>query len=101
MFVMSQATQTTPTSPEQAILMALRQGGLNRGELSDLTGQPYALLVPALNILLIRGLIESYFKVEEGLPVLTYQLRSPQSTAGKPLPPPPPLNPRLKRNLPK
>ncbi|HEY9624031.1 MAG TPA: hypothetical protein V6C78_26975 [Crinalium sp.] len=85
----------SPVSLEKAILIALRQGERNRGELSDLMGQPYTLLVPALDALLSRGLIESYFYTNGKLPVLTYRLRSPHATPGKVTPPPPPLNPHL------
>lgn len=81
-------------SAEKAILLALRQGGRNRGELSDLTGQPYSLLVPTLDALLTRGFIESYFDLNETFPVLTYRLRSPQNTAVKT--PPPPSHPPLR-----
>jgi hypothetical protein len=82
-----------PVSIEKTILMLLRQGERNRGELSDLMGQPYSLLVPALDSLLSRGLIESYFQIGHNLPVLTYRLRSPL-TYEKAIPPPP-LNPHL------
>jgi hypothetical protein len=81
-------------SIEKEILLLLRQGERNRGELSDLMGQPYSLLVPALNSLLSRGLIESYFRTGGNLPILTYRLRSPL-THEKDIPPPPPLNPHL------
>jgi DNA-binding MarR family transcriptional regulator len=92
-----------PTSPaskplpsiEKAILTILRQGERNRGQLSDLMDQPYSLLVPALDVLLSRGLIESYFDTAHRLPVLTYRLRSPTLAQATVVPPPPPLNPHV------
>ena len=68
-------TQSPHTTLEDAILNALKQGARNRGELFDLTGKPYAVLVPALNSLSSRELIESYFQLQDHLSVLTYRLR--------------------------
>lgn len=83
---------------ETAILDALKQGGRNRGELFDLTGQPYSRLVPVLDTLLTKQLIESYFNQDAGnLPILTYRLRSLDSAKRKAPPPPPPLNPLLRQ----
>lgn len=98
---MMQTPQMTDHSIETAILAALRQGGRNRGELSDLTGQTYSRLVPALDGLLRKKLIDSYFQSqEEHLPVLTYRLRSPSLPKRQAPPPPPPLNPLLRQSRP-
>ncbi|WP_190508131.1 hypothetical protein [Oscillatoria sp. FACHB-1407] len=95
-----QPPQSTYSPLETAILTALKQGGLNRGELSDLTQQPYSRLVPLLDGLVSKKAIESYFHNDgRHLPVLTYRLRSlnlPQRAA--PPPPPPPLNPALRQS---
>ncbi len=68
-------TQSPHTTLEDAILNALKQGARNRGELFDLTGKPYSVLVPALKSLSSRELIDTYFQLQEHLCVLTYRLR--------------------------
>ncbi len=60
----------------QAILDALQQGDKNRGELFDLTGQSYPVIVQALQKLKDKRLIESYFAPTETVSVLTYRLHS-------------------------
>lgn len=60
----------------QAILDALRQGDKNRGELFDLTGKSYPVIVQALQKLKDKKLIESYFAPTETVSVLTYRLHS-------------------------
>lgn len=60
----------------QLILEALKQGDKNRGELSDLIGEGYPVLVQALQKLKDKRLIESYFAPTETVSVLTYRLHS-------------------------
>ncbi|MDX2212721.1 MAG: hypothetical protein SFY66_05470 [Oculatellaceae cyanobacterium bins.114] len=94
-----QTPQSAYSPFETAILTALKQGGLNRGELSDLIQQPYARLVPLLDGLVSKNLIESYFQNDRShLPILTYRLRSPTPRHKVPPPPPPPMNPMLKQS---
>lgn len=58
------------------ILDALQQGDKNRGELLDLTGKSYPVIVQALQKLKEKKLIESYFAPTESVSVLTYRLHS-------------------------
>ncbi|NJO42095.1 MAG: hypothetical protein HC769_01625 [Cyanobacteria bacterium CRU_2_1] len=60
----------------QIILEALQQGDKNRGELFDLTGKSYPILVQTLQQLKDKELIESYFAPTENVSVLTYRLHS-------------------------
>jgi hypothetical protein len=60
----------------QIILDVLQQGDKNRGELFDLTGKSYDLLIQALQQLKDKKLIESYFVPTSDVSVLTYRLRS-------------------------
>ncbi len=60
----------------QLILEALKQGDKNRGELFDLLGEGYPVLVQALQKLKDKKLIESYFAPTETVSVLTYRLHS-------------------------
>lgn len=60
----------------QLILEALKQGDKNRGELFDLVGEGYPVLVQALKKLKDKKLIESYFAPTETVSVLTYRLHS-------------------------
>jgi DNA-binding transcriptional ArsR family regulator len=60
----------------QVILEALQQGDKNRGELFDLTGKSYPIIVQALQKLKDKKLIESYFAPTETVSVLTYRLHS-------------------------
>lgn len=61
---------------EHTILEALRQGDKNQGELFDLTGTGYPMLIQALQQLKDKQLIETYFVPTENLSVLTYRLYS-------------------------
>jgi len=63
-------------SIESLILEALKQGDKNRGQLFDLTGKNYLALVPALQLLKKKELIETYFIPSGQVSVLTYRLRS-------------------------
>ncbi len=58
------------------VLEALQQGDKNRGELLDLTGKGYSVLVQALQQLKDRNLIESYFVPSGNISILTYRLHS-------------------------
>lgn len=58
----------------QIILEALQQGDKNRGELFDLTGKSYPILIQALQQLIDKQLIESYFAPTETVSVLTYRI---------------------------
>jgi hypothetical protein len=58
----------------QIILEALQQGDKTRGELFDLTGKGYPILVQALQQLIDKQLIESYFAPTETVSVLTYRI---------------------------
>ncbi|MBW4440656.1 MAG: hypothetical protein KME10_05335 [Plectolyngbya sp. WJT66-NPBG17] len=69
------ATDASKEIP-QLILEALKQGDKNRGELFDLIGEGYPVLVPALQKLKDKKLIESYFAPTETVSVLTYRLHS-------------------------
>ncbi len=66
---------STPTI-ENTILEALQQGDKNRGQLFDLTGKSYPLLVRALQHLKDQGHIETYFVPTGDVSVLTYRLRA-------------------------
>ena len=67
--------ETNTNSLENCILEALKQGDKNRGQLLDLTGQNYPVLVEALQHLISKELIEIYFVPSEKISVLTYRLR--------------------------
>lgn len=66
----------SPSAIEQIILEALQQGDKNRGELFDLTGKSYPILVQTLEKLKDRKLIETYFVPTASVSVLTYRLYS-------------------------
>ena len=66
--------QNPKTPIDTLILEALKQGDKNRGQLFDLTGKNYPLLVEALQHLKDRKLIETYFVTTGAIPVLTYRL---------------------------
>lgn len=68
--------ETTTNSTEQIVLEALKQGDKNRGQLFDLAGKNYPVLVQALQHLNSKELIESYFVPNGKISVLTYRLRS-------------------------
>ncbi len=69
-------TTERSTEPlEQAILTALQQGDKNRGQLFDLTGTSYPLLVQALQHLKHQNRIETDFVPDGAVFVLTYRLR--------------------------
>ncbi|KGF72529.1 hypothetical protein DO97_08320 [Neosynechococcus sphagnicola sy1] len=61
---------------DKIILEVLKQGDKTRGQLFDLTGKSYPMLVQALERLKDRELIETYFVPTEGLSILTYRLRA-------------------------
>lgn len=63
-------------SIEQTILKALQKGDKNRGQLFDITGKNYPVLVRALQSLQSKALIEIYFMPQDSLSILTYRLRS-------------------------
>lgn len=67
--------QTEPNSTEEIILEALKHGDKNRGQLFDLIGKRYTVLVQALQHLKDKELIESYFVPSAKISVLTYRLR--------------------------
>jgi DNA-binding HxlR family transcriptional regulator len=58
------------------ILEALQQGDKNRGELFDLTGKSYPVLIQVLQQLKDKNLIEIYFAPTMDISVLTYRLHS-------------------------
>jgi hypothetical protein len=68
--------ETDTNSLENSILEALKQGDKNRGQLLDLTGRNYPVLVEALQHLKGKELIEIYFVPSEKVSVLTYRLRA-------------------------
>lgn len=69
------AEMSTPPI-DRLILEALQQGDKNRGQLFDLTGKSYPLLVRALQHLKEQNHIETYFTPTGDVSVLTYRLRS-------------------------
>jgi hypothetical protein len=71
---MSIETSTPPI--ERVILEALQQGDKNRGQLFDLTGISFPLLVRALQHLKDQHQIETYFVPTGDVSVLTYRLRA-------------------------
>lgn len=72
--------ETETNSIEPTILDALKQSDKNRGQLFDLTGKNYPVLVQALQRLERKGLIETYFTPSGKISVLTYRLRSDSQT---------------------
>lgn len=70
----------TPQDPssgiEHIILEALKQGDKNQGELFDITGKSYPILVQTLQHLKDKKLIETYFVPTTDLSILTYRLHS-------------------------
>ena len=69
-------TETSTPPIESVILEALQQGDKNRGQLFDLTGKSYPLLVRALQHLKDQDQIETYFVPTGDVSVLTYRLRT-------------------------
>ncbi len=70
-------TAETVINPiETLILEALKQRDKNRGQLFDLTGKNYSVLVQALQLLKKKELIETYFIPSGEVSILTYRLRS-------------------------
>ncbi|PSB26148.1 hypothetical protein [Stenomitos frigidus] len=69
-------TEASTPPIESIILEALQQGDKNRGQLFDLTGKSYPLLVRALQHLKDQRQIETYFVPTGDVSVLTYRLRA-------------------------
>lgn len=69
-------TEISNAPIEHVILEALKQGDKNRGQLFDLTGKSYPLLVRALQHLKDQQHIETYFVPTGDVSVLTYRLRA-------------------------
>lgn len=69
-------TEASTPPIESVILEALQQGDKNRGQLFDLTGKSYPLLVRALQHLKDQNHIETYFVPTGDVSVLTYRLRA-------------------------
>ncbi|UBF29328.1 hypothetical protein K9N68_16715 [Kovacikia minuta CCNUW1] len=61
---------------EHIILEALQQGDKNRGQLFDLTGKSYPILVQTLQRLKNKNLIETYFVPTGSISILTYRLHT-------------------------
>ncbi|MGA7937473.1 MAG: hypothetical protein WCA35_28235 [Kovacikia sp.] len=72
---MTTETTTNSNSIETIILEALKQGDKNRGQLFDVTGKNYTVLVQVLQRLKGKGLIETHFVPSGEVSVLTYRLR--------------------------
>ncbi|XGV95798.1 MAG: hypothetical protein ACAF41_24035 [Leptolyngbya sp. BL-A-14] len=68
-------TEIATPSIDHVILEALRQSDKNRGQLFDLTGKSYPLLVRALQRLKDQNHIETCFVPLGNISVLTYRLR--------------------------
>ncbi|MBW4473209.1 MAG: hypothetical protein KME45_22960 [Stenomitos rutilans HA7619-LM2] len=66
----------SPPPIDRLILEALQRGDQNRGQLFDLTGKSYPLLVNALQRLKDQNHIETYFVPTGDVSVLTYRLRT-------------------------
>ncbi|MBW4579811.1 MAG: hypothetical protein KME42_09595 [Tildeniella nuda ZEHNDER 1965/U140] len=69
-------TETSNLPIESVILESLQQGDKNRGQLFDVTGKSYPLLVRALQHLKDQHHIETYFTPTGDVSVLTYRLRA-------------------------
>lgn len=70
------SAEMSTSSIDRIILEALQQGDKNRGQLFDLTGKNYPILVNALQHLKDKNHIETYFVPTGEVSVLTYRLRS-------------------------
>lgn len=69
-------TEASTLPIDRIILEALQQGDKNRGQLFDLTGKNYPLLVRALQRLKDQNHIETHFVPLGNVSVLTYRLRT-------------------------